>query len=73
MHACVGACGPPKQRDDGAHVIYSHLIDERNILLLLYILYVMERVGWERLDIVGATRVLERGNSTRGMDSAHMQ
>ena len=43
-----------------------------NILILL-LLYAMERVGWERLDVVGATRVLERESSTRGMDSAHMQ
>ena len=41
-----------------------------NILLLLY---AMERVGWERLDVVGATHVLERGSLTRGMCSAYMQ
>ena len=40
---------------------------------VLLLLYAMERVGWERLDVVGATRVLERGSSTWGMDSVHMQ
>ena len=42
-------------------------------LYILLLLYAMEREGWERLDVVGATRVLQRGSSTRGMDSAHMQ
>ena len=41
--------------------------------LVLLLLYAMEREGWERLDIMGATRVLKRGSPTRGMDLAHTQ
>ena len=41
--------------------------------LILLLLYAMEREGSERLDVVGATHVLERGSLTRGMCSAYMQ
>ena len=68
----------------GGHLVQSRPFSGIYLLILacmlqradsdiLLLLYAMERVGWERLDVVGATRVLQRGSSTRGMDSAHMQ